>query len=176
LHRELATIDPAAAARIHSNDPQRLVRALEVHELSGVPISVWWARSGAAPEADRYAVVEYALIPDRARLHGAIERRFDAMLTAGFLDEVRALLAHGLSEALPALRAVGYRQAIEHLTGRQTATEMRTRALAATRQLAKRQLTWLSRWQNATVLDPERTDAAAAILNSLDAARIVGRS
>jgi tRNA dimethylallyltransferase len=176
LHRELETVDPIAAARIHANDPQRIVRALEVHRLSGVPMSTWWARAAAPPEGNRYTLHEFALVPDRARLHAAIERRFDAMLEAGFLDEVKGLLARGLSPDLPALRAVGYRQAIEHLLGRTTPVEMRARALAATRQLAKRQLTWLARWQNVTVLDPERPGARDAILNSLGAARIVGRS
>jgi len=176
LHQELARVDPVAAARIHANDPQRLVRALEVYRLSGVPISTWWARAVVPPEASRYTLHEFALMPERSTLHTALERRFDAMLEAGFVGEVERLIARGFAPDLPALRAVGYRQAIEHLLGQRSFAEMRTRAVAATRQLAKRQLTWLARWRNVAVLDPERTDAPAAILNSLGAARIVGRS
>jgi tRNA dimethylallyltransferase len=176
LHRELAAVDAEAAARIHSNDPQRLVRALEVFRLSGVPISTWWTRAQAKPLGRRYRTVEFALVPERPAIHAAIERRFDAMLASGLLDEVRALLARGLAPELPALRAVGYRQAVEHLQGRHAYAEMRARAIAATRQLAKRQLTWLARWRDVKLLDPLRGDAPAAILNSLEAARIVGRS
>src|SRR5262245_66086760 len=98
------------------------------------------------------------------------------MLERGLVDEVRTLLAKGLSADLPAMRAVGYRQVIAHVEGRTSHAEMRTAAIAATRQLAKRQLTWLARWGDATVLDPFRVEATGAILNSLGAARIVGRS
>jgi tRNA dimethylallyltransferase len=176
LHRELERIDPVAASRIHENDPQRLIRALEVFSLSGVPISSWWARAEAPPASVRYRLLEFALVPERARLHAVIEARFDEMLSHGLVDEVRALLARGLPGDLPAMRAVGYRQVIAHLEGRTSYAEMRRAAIAATRQLAKRQLTWLAQWRDATLLDPIRVAATDTILNSLGAARIVGRS
>ncbi|MBP6750749.1 MAG: tRNA (adenosine(37)-N6)-dimethylallyltransferase MiaA [Xanthomonadaceae bacterium] len=167
MHAELARIDPEAAARIHATDPQRIQRALEVYRISGRPISAW--RRETANDAARFPcrVLKLALAPhDRAVLHARIEARFDAMLDAGFLDEVRALRAlpelraHPAPMDLPALRAVGYRQAWEHLDGLVDAREFRDRAIFATRQLAKRQLTWLRgdlalRW-----FDPQ-ADAAA---------------
>lgn len=150
MHAELTRIDPDAAARIHATDPQRIQRALEVYRISGRPISAW--RREAASGAVRFPcrVLKLALAPrDRAVLHARIERRFDAMLDLGFLDEVRALRAlpelraHPAPLDLPALRAVGYRQAWEHLDGLVDAREFRDRAIFATRQLAKRQFTWL---------------------------------
>lgn len=148
LHAELAQVDPAAAARIHATDAQRIQRALEVYRLSGKPISAWQR------EAQRtrlpLKILKLALSPpQRAVLHERIERRFDAMLDAGFLDEVRVLralpelAAHPRPLDLPALRAVGYRQAWEYLDGDCDAATFRERAIAATRQLAKRQITWL---------------------------------
>jgi tRNA dimethylallyltransferase len=150
LHAELARVDPDAAGRIDPGNPQRIQRALEVWRASGRPLSWWWARAptGRVLEAD-YALHRFALVPgDRAALHAAVAARFEAMLAAGFLDEVRALRARGdLSPALPSMRAVGYRQAWEHLEGAFDAGELRARAVAATRQLARRQLTWLRRWE-----------------------------
>ena len=149
LHAELAGIDPDAAARIKPADPQRIQRALEVHRLSGIPISDWQRRVPETPPfpAD---VLSLAIAPtDRGVLHQRIAARFDAMLAAGFLDEVRALRAmpalraHPAPLDLPAIRAVGYRQAWDHLDGRCDAEGFRERAVAATRQLAKRQITWL---------------------------------
>ncbi len=141
LHAELARVDPVAAARIHPNDPQRLLRALEVWRASGTPLSELQAATVPALGAP---IVKLALVPgSRAWLHARIERRLDAMLGAGLLDEARALRAlPGYDPALPAMRSVGYRQALEHLDGR-GGPDWRSRALAATRQLAKRQLTWL---------------------------------
>jgi tRNA dimethylallyltransferase len=154
LHAELARVDPAAAARIHANDPQRISRALEVHRLSGVPISTWQA--ARAPLRFPFRVLRLVLCPrDRALLHARIEARFDAMLAAGFLDEVRALRADPrLHPDLPAMRAVGYRQAWRHLSGEADAASFREQALAATRQLAKRQLTWLRGRPELRWLDP----------------------
>jgi tRNA dimethylallyltransferase len=150
LHAELARVDPEAAGRMDPGNPQRIQRALEVWRASGRPLSWWWARAptGRVLEAD-YALHRFALLPgDRAALHAAVAARFEAMLAAGFLDEVRALRARGdLSPALPSMRAVGYRQAWEHLEGAFDAQELRARAVAATRQLARRQLTWLRRWE-----------------------------
>jgi tRNA dimethylallyltransferase len=159
LHAELARVDPAAAARIHATDPQRIQRALEVYRASGRPISAWQAEAPRTPLPAR--VLKLVLAPaDRAVLHARIERRFDAMLEAGFLDEVRGLRALPGMRAvaapldLPAIRAVGYRQAWEHLDGLCDAGEFRNRAIFATRQLAKRQLTWLRGELDARWFDP----------------------
>lgn len=163
LHAELGRIDPVAAARIHATDPQRIQRALEVFRLSGRTLTDW--QRSARPEADRFPcrVLKIAVAPiDRAVLHERIERRFDAMLAGGFLDEMRALrdLAplrdHPAPLDLPAMRAVGYRQAWEHLDGTTSAAEFRERAIFATRQLAKRQLTWLRGELDLRTFDPER--------------------
>ena len=148
LHAELAVVDPAAGLRIHATDAQRIQRALEVYRVSGRSISDWQRERGS----DRLPlrVLKLAVSPrDRGVLHARIERRLDRMLAAGFLDEVRGLRSlpqlqsHPAPLGLPALRAVGYRQAWEHLDGQTSAAEFRDRAIFATRQLAKRQLTWL---------------------------------
>jgi tRNA dimethylallyltransferase len=138
----LAVVDPAAAARISPADRQRIQRALEVHALTGRPLS---ELQDAAVEGSRVEIAAIALVPDdRAALAVRIERRFDAMVDAGFVAEVQNLRARGdLSPQLPALRAVGYRQIWGHLDGAYDWREARQRALVATRQLAKRQLTWL---------------------------------
>jgi len=161
LHADLARIDPVAAARIHATDPQRIQRALEVYRLSGRPISEW-QRQRATSDRLPCRVLKIAIAPqDRAVLHARIERRFDAMLDAGFLDEVRelralpALRAHPAPLDLPAIRAVGYRQAWEHLDGAIDAATFRDRAIFATRQLAKRQSTWLRGELDLRVFDPE---------------------
>jgi tRNA dimethylallyltransferase len=154
LHAELRAVDPAAGARIHANDPQRITRALEVFRLSGRPISEWQAQG--APRRFPFRVLKLALCPpDRELLHARIETRFDAMLAAGFLDEVRALRANPrLHPDLPSMRAVGYRQAWRHLEGETDAAAFREQAIAATRQLAKRQLTWLRARPELRWLDP----------------------
>lgn len=143
LHAELAAVDPAAGARIHANDPQRITRALEVHRLSGEPISAWQARG--RKQVFPFRVLKLVLCPrERSLLHDRIAARFDAMLEQGFLEEVRALRADPRLHAdLPSMRAVGYRQAWRHLAGETDAASFREQAIAATRQLAKRQLTWL---------------------------------
>jgi tRNA dimethylallyltransferase len=155
LHAQLVAVDPAAGARIHANDPQRIVRALEVHRRTGRPISAF---QGQARAPFPYRVLKLVLAPaDRAVLHARIDARFDAMLAAGLLDEVRRLRADPrLHPDLPAIRAVGYRQAWEHLDGATDAGTFRQRAVAATRQLAKRQLTWLRGELDARWLDPAR--------------------
>ena len=181
LHAELAQVDPGAAARIHVTDPQRIQRALEVHRISGRPISAW--QREAARDRLPLRVLQLVLAPrgsdgqaDRAGLHARIGQRFDTMLAQGFLDEVLALRALPQLQAierpldLPALRAVGYRQAWEHLDGTASASEFRDRAISATRQLAKRQLTWLRTEFAARWFDPQ-TDrielemAGASFLN-----------
>lgn len=165
LHAELAQVDAQAAARIHATDAQRIQRALEVYRLSGRPISQWQRQRAAAPRLP-YRVLKLVLAPsDRAVLHARIAERFDRMLAEGFLEEVRrlralpALQAHPSPRELPAIRAVGYRQAWEHLDGETSAAEFRDRGVFATRQLAKRQLTWLRGELDARWFDPLR-DAA----------------
>tara|TARA_R110002110_G_scaffold405241_1_gene624210 strand:- start:41758 stop:42735 length:978 start_codon:yes stop_codon:yes gene_type:complete len=147
LHAELARVDPLAAARIHPNHSQRLSRALEVFRVSGQPLSDWHASQPASPLA-RYRVLQMAICPtDRAVLHQRIAQRFGQMMEAGFLEEVRGLYERGdLPPDLPALRAVGYRQLWQFLAGESTLEEAVERGVAATRQLAKRQLTWLRKW------------------------------
>ena len=165
LHAELARVDPEAAARIHATDPQRIQRALEVYRASGRPISAWQRERGDARLPLR--VLKLVLAPAaRAVLHARIAARFDAMLAEGFLDEVRALralpqLQQPAARELPAIRAVGYRQAWEYLdaidAGQGDAaafTAFRDRAIFATRQLAKRQLTWLRGAPEARWFDP----------------------
>jgi len=156
LHADLAAVYPAAAARIHATDPQRIVRALEVHRLTGEAISAWQARGKRAHFPFR--MLKLVLCPrERAQLHARIELRFDAMLAAGFLDEVRALRADPrLHPELPSMRAVGYRQAWRHLEGEVDAAGFREQGIAATRQLAKRQLTWLRGRPELRWLDPAR--------------------
>lgn len=161
LHAQLAELDPVAAARIHATDPQRIQRALEVYRLTGKPISYWQGLPGIARLPVR--VLKLVLAPaDRAVLHQRIERRFDLMLERGFLDEVRALRALPQMAAvvapldLPAVRAVGYRQAWQFLDGQGTAAEFRDKGVFATRQLAKRQITWLRGELDARWFDPVR--------------------
>ena len=143
LHAELARVDPATAARLSPYDSQRIQRALEVHAVSGRPLSALHGARERARDVDPVLVV--ALAPtDRAALHAAIARRFDAMLDAGLVDEVRDLRARfRLTAQMPSMRCVGYRQAFEFLDGHGDMRALRERGIAATRQLAKRQLTWL---------------------------------
>jgi tRNA dimethylallyltransferase len=143
IHQKLATIDPVTAARLTPNDSQRLQRALEVYYLTGTPLSVLHQAQEILTLP--YRLLEIALLPkERSVLHERIEKRFDLMLANGFVDEVRALKARGdLHLELPAIRSVGYRQVWEYLDGLYDAKEMRYRGIVATRQLAKRQHTWL---------------------------------
>jgi tRNA dimethylallyltransferase len=153
LHARLAGLDPEAADRIHPNDPQRIQRALEVHALTGLSLSEWWRRQ--AGEASGYAIHKVVLCPaERGELHQRAERRFGDMLNAGFLGEVERLHARGdLNPELPSMRVVGYRQAWRYLEGGLDRAAMVGAAVAATRQLAKRQLTWLRREEGAAWLD-----------------------
>jgi len=149
VHARLARVDPQAAARIHPTDPQRLQRALEVYETTGRPLSALHAEREAAGGDDLPCqLIFVGLWPrERGRLHALIAERFHAMLTAGLVDEVKALRARAdLHPDLPALRSVGYRQVWEHLAGEYDHETMVDRAVAATRQLAKRQLSWMRGW------------------------------
>lgn len=143
LHQRLQSVDPEAAARIHPNDPQRVQRALEVYELSGKPLSSFFteAQHGEIP----YQTLKFVLAPvERKNLHDIIALRFRQMLAQGFMDEVEGLYRRGdLNSEMPALRAVGYRQAWAYLDGECDFATMTEKAIAATRQLAKRQFTWL---------------------------------
>jgi tRNA dimethylallyltransferase len=145
MHARLAAVDPAAAGRIHANDPQRIQRALEVFELSGRPISD--IHHEKQTDTLQYRVLKLGLIPaDRAILHGLIQQRFEQMLADGLVDEVRGLYSRDdLTAELPAMRAVGYRQVWAFLAGKTGYDEMIEQAIVATRQYAKRQLTWLRR-------------------------------
>lgn len=155
LHEELKAVDPVSAARIHPHDPQRILRALEVYLVSGRTLTDWQAQS--RPLAFPFQVLEVTLAPEnRAVLHERIALRFDQMLEMGFLDEVRGLIADSrLHPDLPAMRAVGYRQAWAHLRGESSAPEFRDQAIAATRQLAKRQLTWFRGLPSSRWFDPQ---------------------
>ena len=152
LHAELAQVDPVTAARLAPNDSQRIGRALEIFQLTGKPMSALLAKAQAALP---YRVLQLALIPsDRAVLHQRIAARFDAMLAEGLLDEVKSLRKiYALNANQPSMRAVGYRQAWACLDGKIDLDALREQGIAATRQLAKRQLTWLRSWPDAVVLD-----------------------
>ncbi len=167
LHAELAQVDPPTAARLAPGDSQRIQRALEVYRLSGRPLSSFHTTKNIANSAGAArAVTLISLEPqDRAWLHARIAQRFDAMLAAGFLDEVKALRARGdLHPDLPAMRCVGYRQAWEALDGQFPMSELRERGIYATRQLAKRQITWLRSMPQRRVVHCDAPDALPQVL------------
>ena len=176
LHEELKRADPAAAARIHVNDPQRIQRALEVYRVTGEPITR--LQQSAAPVFADLEVLEFAISPkDRAVLHARIAARFEAMWAAGFLEEVRLLHQRPmLSAEHPSMRAVGYRQIWKFLSGHCGLEESKKQALAATRQLAKRQSTWLRRREQATWVDSAKTDPTLAVVDALSAGGFAGWS
>ncbi|MGH8443544.1 MAG: tRNA (adenosine(37)-N6)-dimethylallyltransferase MiaA [Nevskiaceae bacterium] len=160
LHARLASVDPATAARLHPNDGQRVQRALEIHQRSGTPASGHAPPVGGGLDGP---VVKLALNPPERRvLHARIAERFHAMMRHGFLDEVARLRARGdLSPDLPSMRAVGYRQLWAHLDGDGDAATAVDRGIAATRQFAKRQLTWLRSERNLEWFDPAAPDFVA---------------
>ncbi|NBF05816.1 tRNA (adenosine(37)-N6)-dimethylallyltransferase MiaA [Pseudomonas sp. Fl5BN2] len=163
LHDQLAVVDPESAARIHPNDPQRLTRALEVYRVSGLTMTAHRQRqlaqsteAGASGRSQLpYTVANLAIAPaNRQVLHQRIAQRFTQMLEQGFIDEVVALRSRSdLHAGLPSIRAVGYRQVWDHLDGKLTSAEMQERGIIATRQLAKRQFTWLRSWADLQWLD-----------------------
>ena len=166
LHDELARIDPAAAQRIHPNDPQRIQRALEVAETTGRPLSEWHRQAGV-PVRERLGIelVEVAIDRPRQCLAQRIEARLDAMLARGFLDEVRRLRAlPGVTATQPSMRAVGYRQLWHHLDGEWGLATARQAAITATRQLAKRQRTWLNSWPGVERLEGPADAIVASVL------------
>ena len=175
LHAELERIDPQTARRLAPNDAQRIQRALEVHALTGTPLSL--LQGARQPGEGLGHVIPLALVPgDRAALHAAIERRFDAMLDAGLVAELAALRRRlPLDPELPAMRSVGYRQAWEFLDGKIDRPTLRAKGIAATRQLAKRQLTWL-RSTPAVALDPQRPGLFDGAVAAIEPALAAGRA
>ena len=153
MHRRLQEIDPQSATRIHPNDPQRIQRALEVYELTGMSLSEHFQRQ--VPQDFNYHVMQLAVSPaDRTVLHARIEQRFYKMLELGFVSEVEALYAReDLHPDLPSMRSVGYRQVLKYLMGDYTYNDMIEKGIVATRQLAKRQLTWLRSEKSVEILD-----------------------
>lgn len=151
LHARLKSVDPVVAERLKPNDSQRIGRALEVYEMTGEPLSELQKAPGKPLP---YPIKAYGIMPeDRALLHANIAKRFDEMLEQGFLDEVRGLMARpDLHLDLPAMRCVGYRQAWEYLSGAYDFETFREKGIAATRQLAKRQMTWLRSWQSLKIM------------------------
>ena len=170
LHAELAKVDAATAARLQPQDSQRIARALEVFRISGQPLSSFQTRIAtkkvATHEVNKGVTALISLEPiDRSWLHERIAQRFDAMLAAGFIDEVKTLRARGdLNPDLPAMRCVGYRQAWEALDGALPMNELRDRGVFATRQLAKRQITWLRSMPQRQVVACDASDAQAQVL------------
>ena len=169
MHARLAQVDAAAAARIHPNDAQRIQRALEVHTATGEPISALQAAT-RSPLAREFLVT--ALVPaDRARLHAGLAQRFENMMASGLLAEVRSLHARGdLGPENPSVRAVGYRQLWSYVAGACTLETAVESAVAATRQLAKRQMTWLRSMPNIRIVDPYDAQGFVGVRESLIAA------
>ena len=179
LHEQLRAVDPESAARIHPNDPQRLLRALEVYRLSGQSMTAHRQLQhgqSADPDASKaallpYTVAQLAIAPaQRQVLHERIAERFQQMLDQGFVDEVQALHGRGdLHAQMPSIRAVGYRQVWDYLEGRLSHAEMQERGVIATRQLAKRQFTWLRGWDGLHWLDSLAQDNLPLALKYLQA-------
>lgn len=169
MHAQLAEVDPQTAARLSPNDSQRIGRALEVYRMTGRPLSAFHAEASKAPPFETLTV---GLLPqDRKTLHQRIEERFDLMLADGFLDEMRQLMQReDYDPESPAMRAVGYRQAIDFLEGRTDWAGFHLAGVAATRQLAKRQMTWMRSMPDVTLLDPlkeETLEAMVAMMNQV---------
>ena len=169
MHENLALRDPETAARLQPNDAQRIQRALEVFEITGEAMSALFKKQTS--EVLPYKLLKIALIPsDRKALHARIETRFEQMLQAGFVDEVKALKAKypTLTAESTSMRCVGYRQALEHLSGEYDVAELRDRGIFATRQLAKRQLTWLRGMDSIIELDCLQADLNKVILDKVE--------
>lgn len=158
MHQKLQTVDPEAAKKIHPNDPQRIQRALEVFQISGIPLSEWWEKE--KKQKLPYTVLKLAITTsDRAILHDRIATRFSEMLEQGFVDEVKVLRERKtLSIDKPSMRSVGYRQVWQYLDGDFDYAEMKFKGIVATRQLAKRQLTWLRSEQNLNWINSDDKD------------------
>ena len=170
LHAELAEVDADSAARINPNDPQRLLRALEVYQLAGKSLTQLHAEQ-VTPRSHNF--INIALLPrDRAELHVRIAQRFDSMIEAGFLDEMQKLYTRGdLTPSLPSMRSVGYRQGWLYCTGEYDFATFREKTIVATRQLAKRQLTWLRGWPDIhdVIVDETLSNTVEKIVSLLNA-------
>jgi len=167
LHAELQQVDPVAAERIKPNDRQRIQRALEVYRSSGTPLSVWHRDSAPQRDDIRYLKIGLSIEP-RSVLHARIAQRLDIMVNGGFIEELQQLRERpGLVADCPAMRSVGYRQFWRYLDGEYSRDEAKDRALFATRQLAKRQITWLRSETNVFLLDPLEAGAIGVISSSL---------
>ena len=171
MHEKLSSVDPETAARLKPNDSQRVQRALEVFEITGKPMSALLADSPSEDGREGSSIPAWINLvsletSDRAKLHANLEKRFDEMLSTGFMDEVKALRANpNLHADLPAIRSVGYRQAWEFLDNQIDFDQMRYKALAATRQLGKRQLTWLRAIAGRKTFDPFKLEELKAALD-----------
>lgn len=167
LHERLQTLDPRSAERIKPTDIQRIQRALEVYEITGKPLSTLWQQSKL--KKSPYAFINIGLIPrDRQHLHEEIAKRFDHMLAQGFVEEVKQLYRNkNITSDLPAMRAVGYRQILSYLQGEISYDEMRNKAIIATRQLAKRQMTWLRSFDDLNEFDCYQEDLLESVLSLL---------
>ncbi|GAA0833587.1 MULTISPECIES: tRNA (adenosine(37)-N6)-dimethylallyltransferase MiaA [Marinomonas] len=168
LHEELARVDPESALRIHPNDPQRLQRALEVYRVSGRSMTQWWSEQ--TPVSLPFEMVNLAVMPkERSVLHARIEQRFYDMMDQGFLQEVESLYGRGdLSIDLPSMRCVGYRQLWHYLNGDDLLEDAIFKGVVATRQLAKRQLTWLRGWEDLMIFDSLAKDLIPQALNYIE--------
>ncbi len=173
IHAKLAEVDPESANRLNPNDPQRVQRALEVFLISGKTLTQHWLEQKIEPFP--YKVVQFAICPsERKTLHERIEKRFKQMLSQGFIEEVKALINRGdLHSDLPAIRAVGYRQVWEHLHGELSYDDMVFKGVVATRQLAKRQITWLRSWPDLHWLVSDADNLAESALKILESEAIV---
>lgn len=166
LHHRLSLIDPVAALRIHPNDPQRLLRALDVFYSSGKPLSQYWKEQ--ENKKLPYEFVNIGLHLDRPELREGIAHRFLSMLEQGFIDEVRELYKNpNMHENLPAIKSVGYQQAWQYLQDKITYEQMKEQAINATRQFAKRQMTWLRSWPNLISIHAQDSDRLEKIKQAL---------
>ena len=169
IHTELAAVDPIAASRIHPNDPQRLQRALEVFRVSGRSLSDWQAMQSPLPDGGDAFVFLSIQPADRSVLHQRIERRFRQMLEDGLVEEVEALYARGdLGPELPSVRSVGYRQVWQYLSQEVGFDGMVERGIIATRQLAKRQITWLRSWSSLQNFDSDDKNLIDGVIRSIE--------
>lgn len=167
MHAQLARVDPQSAQRIHPNDPQRIQRALEVYRISGVSLTDWTQCN--QPQGLPYEFYKFVVSPeDRSILHQRIESRFDQMLSAGFVDEVKRLQQRGdLDLGKPSMRCVGYRQIWEALAGKYSLQEARLKGIIASRQLAKRQLTWLRSMDDVGWFDPLKSSEITRLMDEI---------
>jgi tRNA dimethylallyltransferase len=164
LYRELESVDPETASRLHPNHSQRIQRALEVYRLSGVPLSSLQGRFTGGLQ-DKYDIVQFSLLPqNRSLLHSRIEARFQQMMESGFEQEVQQLYQRGdLHVNLPAIRSVGYRQFWDYCAGECSLAEAQEKAVIATRQLAKRQMTWLRNWPQAVEIEVDNQSGFVSV-------------